>query len=386
MKRIVSAFLLFFCYTATVSAQAVPSPLTPLYSSNQAALTDNFYTTKFQDHTAALGTGYTDTGVLAYMEKTQQPNTKPFKRFFKGAPQLEHFYTANTSEANFVLANGYQYEGIEGYIYTTQVPGTQPMYRAAYFNGATGDLVHKYTVSYRQVQQLTAQGWSYDGIQGYVYLSPSPQVSGGVILGLRCPAPGVCHFGGLANYRDYYFGSMAAGGTAKTGTTQRMRFDFWSPDFFTSANYGHFALMLHGKVSVSATNPNTPCNSGQFSPDCSWVRGLGMAIYGFPDGVNGEAFNVNGPLRPPSVSYGNLSNNQVYTLDMQVNDVGVLTYKIWNKASGTLVKSDTWDAASRYTPESPFPVELTGYMIASANDNPQDFTLYITNLIVDWIP
>jgi hypothetical protein len=391
MKRIVYLCALFFCCIATASAQTA---LTPLYSSNHAAYTDNFYTTKPQDHSAALSIGYIDTGILAYMEKTRQPNTTAFKRYFKGAPQYEHFYTTKDSEARFVLANGYQYEGDEGYIYTTQVPGTLPMYRVAYFNGSNGDLVHKYTVNYRQVQQLTAQGWTYDGIQGYVYLTPNPQVSGGVIIGLRCPSAlqGNCRPGGPANYRDYYFGSFNVAGTTKTGTTQRMRFDFMSPDYFTLDNNGqyindgHFALMLHGKVSLGSPNPNTACSSGDFSSSCSWVRGLGMAIYGNSAGVNGEAFNLTGPLRPASGNYGNLSDARWYTLDLQVNDAGVMNYTIRDKASGALVKSDTWNAGPLYTQNSPFPTELTGYMIASANDNPKDFTLYITNLVVDWIP
>jgi Repeat of unknown function (DUF5648) len=389
MKRIIHACALFFCYIATAFAQPMPNPqpaLAPLYSSNHAAYTDNFYTIKPQDHSIALSIGYTDTGVLAYMEKTQQPNTKPFKRFFKGAPQIEHFYTASQDEANFVLANGYQYEGVEGYIYTTQVPGTQPMYRVAFFNGSTGDLVHKYTLNYRQVQQLTAQGWSYDGIQGYVYLTANPEVRGGVILGLRCPSttPGACGGGSLANFRDYYFGSYNVGSTWKNGTTQRMRFDFWSPNFFTDT--GHFALLLHGKFSLGSPNPLVVCQNGQISSSCSWHRGLGMAIFGTP-GVYGEAFHLFGnKTRPASINYGNLSNNQVYTLDLQVNDQGVMNYTIRHKASGSLMKSDTWNAAPEYPPGSPFPAELTGFAIANATDNQRDFTLYITNLVVDWIP
>jgi hypothetical protein len=170
MKRFICACALFICHITSTAAQTSPNPqstLTPLYSSNFASLTDNFYATNSEQHSIALSIGYTDTGILAYMKKTQVPNTKPFKRFYKGAPQYEHFYTANTDEANFVLANGWGYEGVEGYLYTSRVPGSTPMYRLAYFNSSNSDLIHKYTLSYPEVQQLVAQGWGYDGIQGY---------------------------------------------------------------------------------------------------------------------------------------------------------------------------------------------------------------------------
>jgi acyl-CoA thioesterase I len=172
MKRFIYACALFFSCITSTAAQSIPiaqPTLTPLYSSNFASLTDNFYTTNPEHHSIALSIGYTNTGILAYMKKTQVPNTRPFKRFYKGAPQYEHFYTAKTDEANFVLANGWVYEGVEGYIYTIQVPGSTPMYRLAYFNSSNSDLVHKYTLNYQEVQQLVAQGWGYDGIQGYVY-------------------------------------------------------------------------------------------------------------------------------------------------------------------------------------------------------------------------
>jgi hypothetical protein len=390
MKRILYACALSASYIASASAQLtinLQPALTPLYSSNYAAITDNFYTTKSQDHAIALGLGYTDTGILAYMEKTQQPNTKPFKRFYKGAPQYDHFYTANPDEASYVQANGWQYEGVEGYLYTTQVPGSMPMYRLAYFNASNGDLVHKYTLSNREVQQLRGQGWGYDGIQGYVYRTSNPQVAGGVILGLRCPstAYGACGGGGLANFRDYYFGTYSVDSTVKTGTVQRMRFNFWSPDFFSDT--GHFALLLHGKFSLGSPNPLVVCQNGQIGPGCTWHRALGMAIFGTP-GVYGEAFHAFGNFtKLASINNGPLSNNQLYSLDLQVSDQGVAKYTITHVASNTVMKADNWNAASVYPAGSPFPVELTGYVIANATDSQRgDFTLYITNLVVDWLP
>ncbi len=389
MKRFLYSGILFLCFSSVAVAQLTVNPqpaLTPLYSANQSSLTDNFYTIKVQDHATALGIGYTNTGVLAYMEKSQQPNTMPFKRFYKAAPQYEHFYTAKTDEANLVMANGWQYEGIEGYIYTTQVPGSVPMYRAAYFNSSNGDLVHKYTLNYQELQQLLQQGWGNVGVQGYVYTTPNPRVDGGVILGLRCPsaAANAC-LSGLPNFRDYYFGSVNVSATVKTGSMQRMRFNFWSPNLFSDT--GHFALILHGNFSLGSPNSLVVCPNGQPSASCSWHRGLGMAIFGGGSQAYSEAFYVTGnQTKQASTSSGSLLNNQLYSLDLHVSDQGVASYTITQAGSNSLLKADTWYASSVYPAYSPFPTELTGYAIANATDTQRDFTLYITNLVVDWIP
>jgi hypothetical protein len=393
-------------------AQINPQPaLTPLYSSYNGQYTDNFYTINAQEHAIAQSTyGYSNTGVLAYMEKTQQPNTRPFKRYFKGAPQLEHFYTAFPDEQNFVSANGYVYEGIEGYIYEIQVPGTVPMYRAAKFDGATGDLVHKYTLDAYELQLLTTyDGWGSDGIQGYVYTTPNPQVSGGIIMGLRCPSqsPGYCNGSNanVPNYRDYYFrsGNASAASTVKRGTTQRMRFRFWSPDFFSDTN--HLAFSLHGRFSLGSPNALNICPSqSQISPSCTWHRGLGMIIFGqpvsaannsWPSRMPNQVFteswwvagNDSNNLRGANPSAGTLVNNKMYSADIRVSDNGNISYSITDATTGAVIKSDAWNASGQFTnPSSPFPVELTGYTVADATGSWRDYTMYITNFRVDWIP
>jgi hypothetical protein len=349
------------------------------------------------------------------MEKTQQPNTRAFKRYFKGAPQLEHFYTANTEEQNFVVANGYEYEGIEGYIYETQVPGTVPMYRAAKFDGATGDLVHKYTLDAYELQWLTNyDGWGSDGIQGYVYTTPNPQVSGGIIMGLRCPSatPGYCNGSNasLPNFRDFYFrtGNGSAASTPKRGTTQRMRFSFWSPDFFSDTN--HLAFSLHGRFSLGYPDPiNNICPSqSQISSSCTWHRGLGMIIFGqpviqpphlppndwpsrMPNQVFTESWWVAGNdsknLRGAAQTGSVLTNNRRYSADIRVSDNGNIAYTITDAITGTVVKSDAWNASGQFTePSSPFPIELTGYTVIDATGSWRDYTMYLTNFRVDWIP
>jgi hypothetical protein len=410
MKMKICVFALLALFATNSFAQINPQPaLTPLRTAYNASYTDNFYTVDPQQLAIVVNNyGYSDTGILAYMEKTQQPNTKPFKRFFKGAPQLEHFYTAFANEESFVLANGYVYEGIEGYIYEIQVPGSVPMYRAAKYDGNTGDLVHKYTLSSSELYNLTTyQGWGSDGIQGYVYTTPNPQVSGGTIIGLRCPSGSSGYCSGsnpnLPNYRDFYFGSLGVSATTKTGATQRMRFRFWSPNFFGDTN--HLFFSLHGRFSLGSPNALNICPSqSQISPSCSWHRGLGMIVFGqpvaapnnswpsrMPNQVFTESWWVAGNdsinLRGANPSSGSLVNNRVYSADIRISDNGYISYTITDTSNNTIVKSDAWNAAGQFTnPSSPFPVELTGYTLGDANTSQRDFTVYITNLRVDWIP
>jgi hypothetical protein len=398
------ALLALVAGSATAQTGYHPQPpLAPLYSANHAGFTDNFYTIDAGTRAIVLGMGYADTGILAYVERTPQPNTRPFKRFFKGAPQLEHFYTANDDEAAAVMAGGWQYEGIEGYLYTTQVPGSVPLYRAAHYDPATGDLVHKYTLSTYELYLLTAyQGWSSDGLQGYVYTTPTPQVAGGFIVGLRCPdgATERCSGGSgtLPNWRDYYFGGIRVDATARTGTTQRMRFRLWSPDFF--GDTAHLFFSLHGRFSLGSPDVLDICpNQASVGPSCSWHRGLGIILFGRPvvsgSSVPSQVFteawwvagNDGGNMRPPSVGSGALGNNLSYAVDLRVRDDGQISYSITDTATNAIVRADSWNASAHFTAaDSPFPSELTGYTVGSANDNHHDFTLYVTDFTVDWLP
>ncbi|GAA4783501.1 hypothetical protein [Lysobacter hankyongensis] len=410
MKTRIGIFALLMVFSTGSIGQITPQPpLVALRSAYNAQYTDHFYTIDAQQHATAVGNhGYANTGILAYMEKTQQPSTRPFKRFFKGAPQLDHFYTASATEESQVLAAGYVYEGIEGYIYTTQVPGSVPMYRAAKYDGATGDLVHKYTLSSTELYNLTTQGWGSDGLQGYVYTTANPTVSGGMILGLRCPgrAAGDCNGTNpnIPNYRDYYFGSTGVAATSKPAgrTTQRMRFRFWSPDYFGSTD--HLFFSLHGRFSLGSPNALNVCPSqDQVGPSCTWHRGLGMIIFGqsismpnnswpaqMPNQVFTESWwvagNDGGNLRGANPGSSTLANNRTYSVDIRVSDNGNISYSIIDTGTNTLVKSDIWNASGQFAnPASPFPVELTGYTLGYATGSQRDYTVYITNFSVDWL-
>jgi hypothetical protein len=399
MLRLICASIALLANTAIAQVPFDPpininpqAPLTPLYSANHEGVTSNFYTVNPEQHAIAINLGYVNTGVLAYMEKTRQTNTKPFRRFYKGPPQNEHFYSADDNEREIVLGLGYVYEGDEGFIYTSSVPGTVPMYRVAKFNGYTGDLVHKYTLDYSEVQALLTQGWTYDDVQGYVYTTPSPKLAGGTILGLRCPEQGQCK-GGYSNFRDYYFGNLSMPSTPKTGTTQRMTFILRSPDFFyNSNNYGdngHIAFSLHGQYSYS--NPITHwCNDiNQTATGCLWHRGLGMFLQS--DGsAKTEAWFVGGNAVRDNASgnIGALQNDRNYYVEINVHDGGSIWYTIVDMQTNAVVKSEAYNSIPLYSNPAggTFPFALTGYDVLNATDKAYDYTVYISNFSVVWLP
>jgi hypothetical protein len=88
----------------------------------------------------ALGIGYSYRGVPFSIPNLVCFASKPFYRYYKGAPQNEHFSTYMTNEWQSVESVGYTYEGIEGYVFEKAKPGTVVLRRYALFNGNNGDL------------------------------------------------------------------------------------------------------------------------------------------------------------------------------------------------------------------------------------------------------
>lgn len=398
MKR-----LMLFLAAALLTAQAVAVPLNnkppfvPLHSAYSSAVNDNFYTVDLQQlQQATTIHGYRNTGAVAYLEAKQQPNTRPFKRFYKGLPQRNHFYTADASEEALVLSMGWVFERVEGYIYSTRVPGSVPLYRVNRFNPQTSDLVHKYTRSYSEVNTLRGQGWGYDGIAGYVYAGSYPHVSNGWVAGLRCPSstPGRCWDGAQpANHRDYYFPHRLVPSTPRPAgyTRQRISLTFTTPDFFGGT--GHLIFGGHGTLNVGRPHVDNVCPNGVTAPNCSWHRALGVIIYGQTcrrcggTQIGQEAWWASGNhVVPPTQSYGDLRNNRQYRMVMTVTDSGHLSYTIRDLGTNALMAVGNWHAAGVYPDYSPFPSDLTGYFFGHATDNQSDFTFYVTNASVHWLP
>jgi hypothetical protein len=158
--------------TLATLTSALTGTRVPMFELYSAASTDHFYTISTQDRDVAARYGFTYLGTPFYVESAQAAGTSALRRFYKGPPQTDHFYTSDASEAQTVLGGGWASEGIEGYAYTTQAAGTTPLYRVSKWNGATGDLDHRFTTNFALVQSLQSSGWTYDGRKGFVWSGP----------------------------------------------------------------------------------------------------------------------------------------------------------------------------------------------------------------------
>lgn len=161
----------------TEAAQATLQNGVPLYQLNYPPLTDHFYTTKASDRDIAKSLGFTDQGIAAYVEPSQVAGTNPFWRFYSGG-QTDHFYTTSSAEFNYVVANGFTYESVEGYLYASRVAGTVPLYRLSRWYPSNNDLDHFYTVDDTAKSNKISQGWTYDGVAGYVWPAAAAPTQG----------------------------------------------------------------------------------------------------------------------------------------------------------------------------------------------------------------
>ncbi len=148
----------------------------PLYATYSVYYNDYFYTTSAGDRDLAVSYGYQNLGTLAFCEEAQESNTLPLKRFYKGPPETDHFYTIQQSDADFVASLGWGFEGNACFIYPYQAAETSPMYRVSSWNPTNGDLVHSFTLSSYERDSFVAQGWSNDGVAGYVYTQATAAV------------------------------------------------------------------------------------------------------------------------------------------------------------------------------------------------------------------
>ncbi len=329
----------------------------------------------------------------------RRPSNRTLRRFYfyKGPPETDHFYTTSLTEQRTVLANGWVFERIEGYLYTTQVPGSIPLYRVNRFTLATGDRVHKYTTSFLEVTNLVAAGWQLDTTAGYLYPQATPTFAGGWILGLRCPEPGRCTGpNSYSNFRDYYSPILVSANTTKLAgkTRQRVSFRFRSPDFF-GGGAGHLSFGAHGRLYVYTPFVDLLCPQGAPQTNCTWHRGAGFILYSDGCGICGnnpqmaaELFWVTGNKvsGPDFWSGPKFQNNREYMAELVVGDDGLMTVRITDPSTGLVMVEEARYTASTFPPSSPFPSELTGYWMAFATDASRDFTFYVTNLQVTWLP
>ncbi|WP_224371032.1 hypothetical protein [Hyalangium versicolor] len=381
--------------STAIPYQPIP-PLIPLHHTYSASGTDHFYTVNYAESYYSTQIGYTSQGIAAYVERTAQPTASPFRRYWKGAPQVEHVYLTDNypDEQSYVLSNGYVAEGIEGYLHTQQVPGSIALYRLAKFNANTGDLVHIYVNSAQDAQNLMAQGWTYDHIAGYVQRTSTfsgipgngpdgfPVISGGHYMARRCGTNLGCQ--GEPGFRNYYVGYRSVLSSSKpVGTSrQTLSFDLWSPDYFKSTQHEHIAIGIHGQWALDFSNITGSTAHHALGiiigeSDC----GLGATS------VRIEAFWPTGSTVVGRCVPNALQNNVTYSFRITVSDAGDISYTVTPKGRTVPLISDSLNAAGLFSdPNYPFPSNKTGYFIVPATIANSDYTLYFTNLNVSWQP
>lgn len=409
--------------------------LAPLYSSHSEVLNDNFYTIERSEcEISVVQYGYQFTGIVGFVEASELPKTKPFKRFFSGF-YLNHFYTHDAEEENTVLnccgEEGWDIEkprSNEGYIYVPDnaiypsppVPGTVPLYRLHSWNSTYDSLIHEYTASEWRRQQLIWQGWGFDGIAGYVYPSPVPTVAGGAIFGARgCGS-------NCSTSASFHFPAVIQNATARPASTlplkQVMSFTFHSHDFFPDASDperimpgagGHISFALRGLYEFSASNLGLCQNPLQ--TNCTRIRGAGSIMnsrpsspWGLPAdllhfeswfvGLGRDRFcpstqAINTMVCVSSVQ--NVSpvfvNGQKYGFRMEVSDGGTVTVRYSDPSGFPVFLEESWQSASHFPVKQDasdliggFPAHLTGFWLTPANDQDREFTFYVENLQVSW--
>ena len=240
----------------------------PLYQVYTSGYTDHFYTTSPSQRDTAISYGYVDQGIACYVEPTQLAGTLPFWRFF-AASVSNHFYTTSASEYSFVVSHGFSYEGVEGYLYSGQAAGTVPLHRLSWWNWTTGDLDHYYTTSDTAKNALLGQGWTYDGVGGYVWppVPPTARDDGAFV---SQSVPGLMAAGQASNV------TITMKNTGSTTWTQAAGYQLSSQNPQDNKTWGISRVALPGDVAPNATVTFsfavTPAVSGQATFQWRMVR------------------------------------------------------------------------------------------------------------------
>jgi hypothetical protein len=139
----------------------------PFLRAYNAGVANHFYTTNVPEMQNALNNlGYIFEGTTGHLFPSQEPGTVPLYRLYS-AINTDHFYTASAAERDSATAGirlgPYASEGVAGYIYPDAVCGGQPLYRM--YKAGTD---HFYTASTSERNDAVQNGWSDEGVAGYL--------------------------------------------------------------------------------------------------------------------------------------------------------------------------------------------------------------------------
>ena len=111
------------------------------------------------------------------LEQSPQASTpnKPVQKaelpLFRLVRGNDHFYTTNCSEKDYAVARyGYSYQGVQAYVFSSPSSHIVPLYRL--YNSS----VHFYTADQNEEQQDLKNGWQLEPTMGYVANTPQPDL------------------------------------------------------------------------------------------------------------------------------------------------------------------------------------------------------------------
>ncbi|KAF7309546.1 hypothetical protein MIND_00325500 [Mycena indigotica] len=139
-----------------------------LYRAHNPATSDHLYTVDLSESQRAVGgLGFVADGIAALVFTTQVPDSVRLHRFYHPA-KYDHFYSVNETEAANAVAGGYVSEDVPDvtpiYVYSSPLCDTMPFYRLV-----MKDSDHLYTVNATERDISQQQGWTFEGVAGYVY-------------------------------------------------------------------------------------------------------------------------------------------------------------------------------------------------------------------------
>ena len=156
--------IMFLFFSFFLSAQVWQD----VYELYQPNWTDHFYTTSQQEVSQAVNTmGYTNNGVVYQWSLSSFFQSVPIYRLWHN---YDHFYTTSLVEKNNAVQRGYTDEGIVGYLQTQTANGFSGWRRL--YHPTLDD--HAYCINEQKIGQLISQGYLDEGVHGYVKSGISP--------------------------------------------------------------------------------------------------------------------------------------------------------------------------------------------------------------------
>jgi hypothetical protein len=131
--------------------------------------TDSAYTIDGDRKASMRERGYADMGVVAYVDSRPSRNSRPLKCFYLPAPQTNTICSISHIEQRTIRDLGYRYTSDEGYLEIDKRKGTVALFRLSRAYGKNGD---EFVVSEDELRRLRKDGWTLDGVKGYVFTEP----------------------------------------------------------------------------------------------------------------------------------------------------------------------------------------------------------------------